>query len=127
MEITRCLKLLELESPATMAEVRRAYRDLVRVWHPDRFPGDPGLRRRAEERVKQLNIAYSTLVRHLERRGDNAFVSQKNHNAAGKEEARSVEAAFEAGTFKFLKLCHSLSRVAQSVLKEAKRAKKLHS
>ena len=67
MDADRCLELLELESCSSAEEARRAYRDLVRVWHPDRFAGDPRLRIRAEEKVKQLNLAYEELIRHLGR------------------------------------------------------------
>ena len=67
MDVDRCLALLELDHCSSVEEARRAYRDLVRVWHPDRFSGDPRLRDRAEEKVKQLNLAYETLVLHLER------------------------------------------------------------
>ena len=37
------------------------YRDLVKVWHPDRFGSDPRLRSKAEEKLAQINDAYRAL------------------------------------------------------------------
>ncbi|HUO85392.1 MAG TPA: J domain-containing protein [Thermoanaerobaculia bacterium] len=51
-------RLLDLQPGASDDEVRRAYRELVRVWHPDRFGQDPTLRERAEEKLKRINEAY---------------------------------------------------------------------
>ena len=60
----RCgaLTALELEPQATEAEIRDAYRVLVKVWHPDRFQGDPKLMQAAEEKLKTLNAAYVFLT-----------------------------------------------------------------
>lgn len=65
-EGTRCarccaLQALGLESAATESEIKEAYRVLVKVWHPDRFPSDQKLRAAAEEKLKALNAAYVSL------------------------------------------------------------------
>lgn len=54
-------EILELPQTASAEEVQRAYRQLVQVWHPDRFQGNPELLKRAEKTTKQLNEAF----RHL--------------------------------------------------------------
>jgi hypothetical protein len=41
--------------------IRQAYRDLVRVWHPDRFQSDPELQRRAQQHLQSINDAYLAL------------------------------------------------------------------
>jgi hypothetical protein len=56
------LETLGLEPGASRDDVKKAYRDLSKVWHPDRFIGDPALQRKAEEQLKAINDAY----RHLE-------------------------------------------------------------
>ena len=58
-----CCRILEVEPSASVAEIKQSYRDLARVWHPDRFTGDPRLRARAEERLREINGAYETLLR----------------------------------------------------------------
>jgi DnaJ domain len=54
-------KLLELRPLASPTEVRAAYLQMLKVWHPDRFPGDPALRHRAEEKSKQITAAYGRI------------------------------------------------------------------
>jgi hypothetical protein len=54
-------QILEIEPGASQTEVKQAYRDLTLVWHPDRFFDNPRLRLKAEEKLKQLNSAYSFL------------------------------------------------------------------
>lgn len=55
------LKVLGLDSSATESDMRVAYRDLVAVWHPDRYSGNERLRGRAEEMMKRLNAARDIL------------------------------------------------------------------
>ena len=57
-KINRCIEILGLNSGASQEEVSQAYRDLVNVWHPDRFEGNPRLQKKAEEKVKEINAAY---------------------------------------------------------------------
>ncbi|MBT0663816.1 DnaJ domain-containing protein [Geobacter pelophilus] len=47
---------------ATGKEAKQAYRELVMVWHPDRFQNDARLQHRALEMLKNINEAYE-LVR----------------------------------------------------------------
>ena len=61
MTIDECYRLLELEPGATAAEVRRAYHEMINVWHPDRFQHDQILQKKASEKMKLLNVAYQTL------------------------------------------------------------------
>src|ERR1700674_3995409 len=53
--------ILHLDRSASPDEIRQAYLDLVRVWHPDRFNSDAHLREMAEERLKEINDAYHAL------------------------------------------------------------------
>jgi DnaJ domain len=55
------LEVLALKPGATPAEIKEAYRDLVKVWHPDRFGSDPRLRQKAEDKLTQINDAYRML------------------------------------------------------------------
>lgn len=56
---------LELEPGASVTEVRRAYRGLMRKYHPDRFTADPETERAATELAQELTVAYNGLLRHL--------------------------------------------------------------
>jgi hypothetical protein len=54
-------KTLGVEPGASPEEVRQAYKDLVNVWHPDRFSHDPHLQKKAQEELKKINEAYKRL------------------------------------------------------------------
>lgn len=53
--------LLGLQPGASATEIKQAYRQLAKQWHPDNFPNDPAQRQQAEETIKQINIAYAAL------------------------------------------------------------------
>lgn len=54
--------MLGVKNDATADEVRQAYRDLAKIWHPDRFsPDDSRLRKKAEDKFKEINAAYARI------------------------------------------------------------------
>lgn len=53
------------EPPASRAVLRKAFKATAKLWHPDRFEGDPAKRLEAEERFKQIQIASRELTEHL--------------------------------------------------------------
>ena len=69
------LDILELKPGATPTEIKRSYRDLVKVWHPDRFGSDPRLRTKAEEKLSEINAAYRLLTSDPASREDPGPVS----------------------------------------------------
>jgi molecular chaperone DnaJ len=111
---------LQVERAASDVEIKAAYRKLALKWHPDRNPGD----RAAEERFKELAIAYSVLSdrdkrQHYDRYGavegpafggtdvtaatdffDSLFgdlfgVAKKQRSAAGRDLRYTLELDFE--------------------------------
>lgn len=61
-ERSRCYELLGVAPGASAGELKAAHRDLVKVWHPDRFSHDPRLREKAQEKLKEINEAYEFLT-----------------------------------------------------------------
>ena len=59
--IEQCFELLGLKAGASQGELTQAYRDLVNVWHPDRFAGNQRLQKKAEDKLKEINGAYETI------------------------------------------------------------------
>lgn len=49
---------LELKSGAGFAEIKSAYKELIKKYHPDKFNQDEGQRKIAEEITRKLNEAY---------------------------------------------------------------------
>ena len=61
-DLARYYEILGIHPGASADELRQAYRDLVKVWHPDRFSHDERLRLKAQDKLKQINGAYEVLV-----------------------------------------------------------------
>ena len=68
-EIRRYYANLELPIGASAAEVKAAYRRLMRRYHPDRHHGDPQRQATANELTRRLREAYDLLNQHLDARG----------------------------------------------------------
>ncbi|MEG4961385.1 J domain-containing protein [Microcoleus sp. K4-B3] len=64
-DINRCYEILEIEPGASLEEIKRAYRDLAFVWHPDRFAHNDRLQQKAHQRLTEINEAYQQLVLFL--------------------------------------------------------------
>jgi len=63
--IVRCYQILGLEAGASLDAIKKAYRDLIQVWHPDRFEYNPQLKKKAEDTLKDINWAYEALARYV--------------------------------------------------------------
>ena len=57
-------KVLGVEKTATQDEIKKAYRNLAFKYHPDRNEGS----KEAEEKLKEINAAYSVLGDSVQRR-----------------------------------------------------------
>jgi len=77
-DINRCYEILEIDPGTSLEEIKRAYRDLAFVWHPDRFAHNDRLQQKAHQRLTEINEAYQQLV---------LFLSQP--------ESRSIEKQFQ--------------------------------
>jgi hypothetical protein len=61
-------EILGVEPHASPQAIRQAYLDLVRIWHPDRFPNASTFRHDAELATKRINEAYEALIGQTSRR-----------------------------------------------------------
>ncbi|HEY9695139.1 MAG TPA: J domain-containing protein [Oculatellaceae cyanobacterium] len=57
----RYYKILELPLGSSFEEVHQSYRDLVTVWHPDRFVHYPRLQKKAHHKIQEINEAHEQL------------------------------------------------------------------
>ena len=96
-----------------MDEAREAYIDMARVWHPDRFPDNPRLRKKAEEKLKEINIAYAEI---------RALLSTEPKILRTKKTDRRTQGTFEAIYRNILvvkEITRNLCSCAYSILKES--------
>jgi curved DNA-binding protein CbpA len=66
--IKQCCDLLDLPPGFSLEDLKQAYKDLAQVWHPDRFSHNPRLQQKAEEKLKQINEAYTQLEQFVKQR-----------------------------------------------------------
>lgn len=55
--------VLGVSEKASEEDIKRAYRSLVKKYHPDRYAGDPKAEAAASEKLKQINQAYDMLIK----------------------------------------------------------------
>lgn len=60
-ESSKYYELLGVAPGTSGRELKQAYLDMAKVWHPDRFSHDPRLQQKAQEKLKEINDAYERL------------------------------------------------------------------
>ena len=66
MTVYDALEILKISSSYTLKELKIVYRKLAKKYHPDNFKDDEE-RNKAEDKLKQINIAYETLLNNKDR------------------------------------------------------------
>ena len=66
MTVYEALSILEISGSYDEKELKRVWRELAKKYHPDNFKDDKE-RKKAEEKLKQINIAYETLLNSEDR------------------------------------------------------------
>ncbi|HUT69289.1 MAG TPA: J domain-containing protein [Desulfatiglandales bacterium] len=138
MDIKHCFEILDLNPDASMDEVKQAYKDLINIWHPDRFTTNPRLRQKAETKLKEINQAYAMVKSYLssepgagedaEKPPDTQARTQEGAEAQPvtvdyqAEPKTTTEAVVEAGTVAVLNLWSYLSTRLRRVIAEQVRA-----
>ena len=90
-DIKRCYEKLGLTMGASEEDVKTAYRDLVQVWHPDRFSHNPTLQKKAQEKLKEINTAYEAVKADIANLARNAAHSGANKSPYENQYGRTQE------------------------------------
>lgn len=61
-------RVLDLNAGADIPQIKSAYRQLMRKYHPDMHAGNPGKQKAATELSMRVTAAYNGLVAHLEKK-----------------------------------------------------------
>jgi len=85
----RYYEILGISPDASIEARKQAYKDLVKVWHPDRFSHDPRLQQKAQEKLQEINEAYekikslknneAQMKSWIKEYGDSSFETQHPH------------------------------------------------
>lgn len=68
-------EVLGLKPGASQEEIKKAYRSLIKQYHPDQY-GDNPLKDLAEEKMREINSAYDELTRN----SNNSYQSSNSQN-----------------------------------------------
>ena len=97
MRLDDAYRLLDLDPGASDEEVKRACRDLTKVWHPDRFGNDPRLRQKAEEKLKAVLEASETI--RTARAGETGPTHPEDRDSGRDEASPASESGGSRGSF----------------------------
>jgi hypothetical protein len=73
--IKKYFQILGVSQYASLEETKQAYKDLAKVWHPDRFIDNPRLQKKATEKFKEINTAYTKLLSFYENKNSLKVIS----------------------------------------------------
>ncbi len=60
--MTSHYETLGIPKEASAERIKRSYRKLVKLYHPDQFPSRSREQAEAEKRMRDINVAYSVLL-----------------------------------------------------------------
>lgn len=61
--LTKYYQVLGVPEGASKEDIKKAYRDLVKQHHPDKFANNPSEKEYHENRLKEINEAYEKLIK----------------------------------------------------------------
>lgn len=93
-------QVLGVSRNATDDEIKKAYRDLARKYHPDNYHDNP-LADLAQEKMKEINEAYDSITKNRASSGNNYGGYSSGYSGAGADELSRARAAINAGNFQF--------------------------
>lgn len=64
-DIDKYYEILGIKRGVSLEEVNQAHRDLMQIWHPDRFSHNPRLQTKAEDKAKEINVAFDKIKAYL--------------------------------------------------------------
>jgi len=65
MDTAKALEILGLTGNPSPADLKKAYRQQVKIWHPDRYSEGTALKQLAEQNLQDANLAYTFLKQQV--------------------------------------------------------------
>ena len=119
---TNCWEILGVAEHATPKEVKKAYRALVKQWHPDRYVHNPQLQRQAETRLSEINQAYNQARVLMAGRTQHSTTGEtRSSRTANRHEQRNTEMPWKASFINYAlwsKKSRMLRRIAMEMVRD---------
>ena len=90
-------KILGVSPSSSKDEIKKAYRELSRKYHPDSYADNP-LANLAEEKFKEVQEAYEQIMKGKDSgySGGNASYGQQSYSGNSEEESQEMNAIYIA-------------------------------
>jgi WD40 repeat protein len=97
-DILQCYAILGIKHNASPEAAKKAYRNMAKVWHPDRYVDNPTLKAKAEVEIKKINQAYAAIKAYSTQSVKQA-VSKSNYSPQSKvaKKPHSSESFYQQG------------------------------
>ncbi|MCF6365494.1 MAG: DnaJ domain-containing protein [Bacteroidales bacterium] len=92
-------KVLGVKNNAEEDEIKKAYRKLAKLWHPDKNPEN----KKAEDRFKQISEAYDVLSDAVKRKKFDDFINVRNTNYSYRTASDFTQKEYETEFSDFFK------------------------
>ena len=79
-----CYKILQVSADIQWNALRKAYKKQIQKWHPDKFNEGSDQKSAADEKIKQINSAYSQLSKYYRDNGQLPDIQSKTQQAINK-------------------------------------------
>ena len=79
--MTNPYEVLGIREGASEDEIKKAYRDLAKKYHPDQYGNNP-LKDLAEEKMRELNEAYDYLMKNSQNFSNNSYNNNSYNNGS---------------------------------------------
>lgn len=94
-------EVLGLKPGATQEEIKKAYRNLIKQYHPDQY-GDNPLKDLAEEKMRDINAAYDALTKNAGNTYSNSNSSNSSYNSSSSDNSymfSEIRRLIQSGNF----------------------------
>lgn len=95
-----CFDILKVSRNASLDEAKESYKRLVRLWHPDQYGNFPEKQMIAQEKLKEVNVAYRDIVAILKGNPTESRNSLDVKDAQRQPEKKAPHSAGEKSTFR---------------------------
>ncbi|KAJ50441.1 curved DNA-binding protein CbpA [Clostridium tetanomorphum] len=99
-------EILGINKGASKEEIKRAYRDLAKKYHPDQYGNNP-LRDLAEDRMRKINEAYDYLIKNAD---SGNYSNTNSYNNNDYVDYQSIRMDIQNGNFSIAE--EKLSRIS---------------
>lgn len=78
--LKNAFRTLGVEVDTPLSEVKKAYRALIKKYHPDRYANDPAMRKKAEEKTIAINTAMDEINAYYQDPNNSKYKSTYNYS-----------------------------------------------